>query len=115
MSSNRLKDNLSLEEAYKIRTTFRLLAVVSIIYIGVGVLAMMKIENLNFIDSLYFSVVSLTTVGYGDFTPETTLGKVFVMGYLLAGIGIIAALATNLLKNVLARKVINEIEGKNKD
>ncbi len=104
----KLKDNVSLKEAKQVQTTFRILAAVSVSYVGVGTVAMMYLENFSFIDSLYFSVVSLTTVGYGDYSPETTGGKIFVMVYLLVGIGIIAALASNLVKSVVARRVIND-------
>lgn len=114
MADHRPKDNISLEEARRIKNTFKLIALSSVVYIGIGVLAMMKLEKLGFLDSLYFSVVSLTTVGYGDITPETSLGKIFVMIYLIVGIGIIAALANNIIKNVLASRVIKDAIKKKK-
>lgn len=33
-------------------------------------------ESANFLDSLYWSIVTATTLGYGDFSPHTTGGKV---------------------------------------
>lgn len=53
-----------------------------------GAVAMMVIEDWSFIDALYFAVVSMATVGYGDFSPVTAIGKIFTMGYLVIGIGI---------------------------
>ena len=47
-------------------------------------------EGWGWIDSLYFSVITLATVGYGDFTPKTLGGKVFTIGYLAAGVTILA-------------------------
>lgn len=35
-------------------------------------------EGFRWIDMLYFSVIALATVGFGDFTPSTDLGKVFL-------------------------------------
>lgn len=40
--------------------------------------------------TLWWSVVSLTTVGYGDMTPVTVLGKIFASAVLIFGIGIFA-------------------------
>jgi voltage-gated potassium channel len=34
-------------------------------------------------------VITLTTVGYGDFSPSTTADKIFTMFYIFIGIGII--------------------------
>lgn len=44
------------------------------------------------IDALYFTVVLLTTVGFGDFHPLTALGKVFVTVECLTGYVIFALL-----------------------
>ena len=35
------------------------------------------LEGWRWLDSLYFCVITLTTIGYGDFTPRTDLGKIF--------------------------------------
>lgn len=50
------------------------------------------VEGWSYLDSLYFCVISLATVGYGDFTPQTALGKVLTMVYIINGIGILLAL-----------------------
>lgn len=47
------------------------------------------VEGWKWLDSLYFSVITLTTVGYGDFSPQTNFGKIFTIIYILTGIGII--------------------------
>ncbi len=54
------------------------------------------VENWTWLDSLYFSVITLTTVGYGDFSPKTDAGKIFTMIYILAGLGTLAGFITLL-------------------
>ncbi len=50
------------------------------------------IEGWSYLDALCFSVVTLTTVGYGDVTPSTDAGKLFTIFYILIGLGVIAAI-----------------------
>ena len=45
---------------------------------------------------LYFSVVTLTTVGYGDFAPQTDVGKLFAAVYVVVGVGILLAFVTTV-------------------
>lgn len=58
------------------------------------------VEGLRFVDALYFSVVTLTTVGYGDFAPETDVGKLFTAVYVLIGVGILLAFITTVAAKV---------------
>lgn len=102
------EERMSLADAHKIRRNFRLLAVAALGMIALGTLMMHYLEKLSWVNAMYFSVVSLTTVGYGDIVPTTDNGKLFVCFYLLAGIGIIAAFASNLVKGAVARRVIHK-------
>ena len=51
-------------------------------------------------DSLWYSIVTITTVGYGDFYPVTAAGRITAMFIMFAGVGIIGALAS-ILASVL--------------
>jgi voltage-gated potassium channel len=59
------------------------------------------VEGWSLLDSLYFSVTTIATVGFGDFAPRTVLGKIFTIGYIFAGIGIFVAAATAVAQAVL--------------
>lgn len=52
--------------------------------------------------SLWWAVVTLTTVGYGDAYPITLGGRLFTFGVLMAGLGVVAV-PTGLLASALAR------------
>ena len=72
-----------------------LTAVVSLaaLYILVSALVVFNVEPESFdtfFEAVYYSTVSLTTVGYGDIYPVTTLGRLFSMLSSIFGIAIIA-------------------------
>ena len=66
--------------------------------VAVGMVVYHVLEGWSFLDPLYFSVVTLATVGFGDLTPTTDLAKLFTVGYITVGIGIVAAFASELTK-----------------
>jgi hypothetical protein len=72
---------------------FAALAVVSI-----GTCAYVLIERWSVLDALYFCVVTLATVGYGDLHPTTELGRHFTIGYIVIGVGIIGAFISQLAR-----------------
>jgi len=57
--------------------------------IGLGTIMYRYLEQWQWIDCLYFSVVTLTTVGYGDIAPVTNGGKIFTIFYIIMGLGVI--------------------------
>ncbi len=52
--------------------------------------------------SIYWAIVTLTTVGYGDLTPQTNLGRAFASLVMILGYGIIAV-PTGIVSVELAR------------
>jgi hypothetical protein len=54
--------------------------------IGVGTVLYHWLEGWSWVDSLYFVIITLTTIGYGDFTPTTDLTKLITVFYSLNGV-----------------------------
>jgi voltage-gated potassium channel len=59
------------------------------------------VEGWSLLDAVYFAVVTIATVGYGDLAPHTTIGKIFTIGYIVSGIGIFVAAITALAQATL--------------
>ena len=69
--------------------------------IGIASLFYWVVEGWSFLDAVYFSVVTIATVGFGDLTPHTVMGKVFTIIYIIAGIGLFASAVATLARAVL--------------
>ncbi|WP_367396959.1 potassium channel family protein [Ruegeria atlantica] len=61
------------------------------------------VEGWSWLDSIYFSVVTISTVGFGDFSPETAAGKIFTIFYIIVGLGIFVTAATTVADTILSQ------------
>ncbi|UCD98793.1 MAG: two pore domain potassium channel family protein [Chloroflexota bacterium] len=61
-----------------------LIYVMTILFIGSVIFH--YLEGWNWIDSIYFVVITLTTIGYGDLTPTTSLTKLITIFYGINGV-----------------------------
>ncbi|KAF9917684.1 hypothetical protein FBU30_000627 [Linnemannia zychae] len=69
-------------------------------YLAIGALAFIYLERWTFLDALFFVMVTITTIGFGDRTPQTTGGRIFVIIYGACGI-VLLALAVNAIRYVI--------------
>jgi hypothetical protein len=77
-----------------------------------GTLVYHWLEGWNYLDSLYFCVVSLATVGYGDYTPSTPIAKLFTIFYVINGIAILLALFDRI-RTVRGRHIEKWVQNRN--
>ena len=100
---------------------FQALFFLVVVTLVAGTLFYRQAEGWSLLDSLYFSVITLTTVGYGDLSPSTASAKVFTIFYIFVGVGIVLGfvnvVAERSLNNpgVLRRLVRNQREKDEKD
>jgi len=73
--------------------------------IAIGTYFYHAVEKFNYIDAFYFSIITLTTVGYGDLHPVTDIGKIFTVFYILIGIGILVAFIDALSQRMVDRRI----------
>src|SRR4030042_6431366 len=71
---------------------------------AVGVFGFMILEQKPFIDALYFMIVTIATVGYGDIHPVTPFGKLFVILLILSGVGTFLGVIANATEIMLSRR-----------
>lgn len=117
MTRHPLRDiaNAYLSLLRAIGTAFRrghvivLVAMTSLVALA-GAAVMMLLEGWGPIDAFYFAVVTMATVGYGDFAPQTAAGKLFTVGYLVIGIGIFV-----LTVGAVAEAILSAMPGQNDD
>ncbi|WP_299362731.1 potassium channel family protein [Winogradskyella sp.] len=70
------------------------LVIMTIAFILLGTLVYRCLEGWSWIDSYYFSVMTLTTVGYGEMHPTNDLSKIFTTVYIFSGLGIVLSFVT---------------------
>lgn len=58
--------------------------------IGGGTVFFRVVEGWPWLDSYFFTVVTISTVGYGEIVPVTTLGKLATTGLIFVGLGVFA-------------------------
>ena len=80
------------------------LPVVAGALVTTGTLFYWRFEEWTIIESLYFCIATLTTVGYGDFSPTTPGTQIFTIVYILTGFGILVALLTSVAQEYLKLK-----------
>lgn len=79
--------------------TYKLLTSLVFVVLASGTIFYHYLEGWSWLDSLYFSLITLTTIGYGDLTPTLPITKIFTMVYAVMGIGIIFGFIGNLFRD----------------
>lgn len=75
--------------------------VLALVTLVSGTVFYRNVEGWSWIDALYFSVATVSTVGYGDFVPQTTFGKFFTAIYIVVGVGVFVLFFTQLARAMI--------------
>lgn len=75
----------------------RALAVLLGVLLAGGTEFYSQVEDWSVLDALYFCVMAIATVGYGDLAPTSSLSKGFTIGFAILGIGVFASFVAELV------------------
>lgn len=81
----------------------RVLLTMTATLIGTASVVYRWVEGWSWLDATYFAVVTISTVGYGDLSPQTASGKLFTIVYVLCGLGLFVATATAIADSIVSR------------
>ncbi len=84
-----------------------------------GTFAYNSVEGWSLLDSLYFVIITVTTIGYGDFSPVTNEGKIFTMFFAFFGVAtafyILSMISSSMFKKHVGAKVSQIKQGVRKE
>ncbi|WP_353929137.1 ion channel [Okeanomitos corallinicola TIOX110] len=67
------------------------------------------VENKTIIDSVWWTIVTVTTVGYGDISPVTLPGRLVAIVNMIVGIGVLAILSASLASFLVSKKIKEDL------
>jgi voltage-gated potassium channel len=74
--------------------------------VSMGTVGYMILEKWNFLDSLYMTVITLTTVGFGEVHPVNDQGRILTMTILVSGLGVVGYLIGTLTQIVVEGQLL---------
>lgn len=83
---------------------FRSLVLTLLLFLGTGTCFYWNTEGWTVLDSLYFCVMTMSTIGYGDLVPTTSVSKAFTIVFSMLSIGCFAAVVSKVVKIILVRR-----------
>lgn len=102
--SGRLKKNF--DEFIK-TNNFNYTLIIILIIVLVGSATISIVENIDIGDAIWWSIVTVTTVGYGEIYPKTTMGRFVASILMILGIGFISSFTSTLSTYFLKKEKNN--------
>jgi voltage-gated potassium channel len=83
------------------RARIRIVLMAVLAAIAFGTIVFHLVEGWSILDSLYVTAQTVTTVGFGDITPRTALGRAFATVFMMVGVGIVLYALTSTVQSIV--------------
>jgi potassium channel subfamily K, other eukaryote len=87
---------------------FNNMALVFLVYVCAAAVTLQHMNDEpdfdTFIDTVYFIAITVTTVGYGDMSPKSDAGKIFVMVFIVVGVALAGVMMTKITDWMLEKQ-----------
>jgi voltage-gated potassium channel len=88
------------------RTTHLFIVVLLAVFlVGLGTTGYMVIEDWNLMDSLYMTVITLSTIGYGEVNPVSQPGRIFTLILIVMGVGFFLYVIGNVVQFLVEGRI----------
>ncbi|MCB0212418.1 MAG: NAD-binding protein, partial [Anaerolineae bacterium] len=83
----------------------RIIATIILLVLGSSISLALVEPRIDLLDAMWWSIVTLTTVGYGDIYPQTLGGRFIALIIMFSGIGVLAAFSATIASVLVDRKL----------
>lgn len=78
-----------------------------LLFLSIGTVGYVHIEDYSMVDALYMTVITLSTVGFGEVNQLTETGRLFTIFLIVSGVGVIAYAASIFAEELLSGKIVD--------
>ena len=88
------------------RTTHLVIVIILAVFlVGLGTAGYMVIEHWDVLDSIYMTVITLSTIGYGEVNPVSPAGRIFTLVLIVMGVGFFLYVLGNVVQFLVEGRI----------
>jgi voltage-gated potassium channel len=82
-----------------------IVVLLAVFLVGLGTAGYMVIEDWNVLDSVYMTVITLSTIGYGEVNPVSKAGRIFTLILIVMGVGFFLYVIGNVVQFLVEGRI----------